>query len=293
MLSNEKQKAIIEGMMFVSTQPVPLSKMVRKLRKIARQWVKQAGEEDDCETVSDNILKQLMDKQEELEQEITNSDVKALLKEIEDSLIHEDRGIELVTVAKGYQFRTKYEISLHLKDEKVQTPSRFSPSSLETLAIIAYQQPVTRQKIEEIRGVDSGGVIKTLLEKSILRVIGRSDEPGKPLIYGTSKKFLEIFSLTGLKDLPSLQDYHSLQISQDKDQFAKQAGEMREIKVDDLIEDGLMDMSEVEEEALTDLTESLKHLKQVEKEIGEKEEGRGERDEATGEGDRGTEDGEE
>ena len=85
-----------------------------------------------------------------------------------------------------------------------------SQPSLETLAIIAYRQPVVRGDIEKIRGVDSGGVLRTLLEKKLVKIIGKKDVPGKPLVYGTSKKFLEVFGLKDLSELPTLKDLDSL-----------------------------------------------------------------------------------
>ncbi|MBF0105137.1 MAG: SMC-Scp complex subunit ScpB [Deltaproteobacteria bacterium] len=213
-------------------------------------------------------MQSLLTKQKELEEEITTADVKLLLKEIQDDLGRDDHGIELVAVAKGYQLRTKYEISLYFKNEKVSAPARFSPSSLETLAIIAYQQPVTRNKIEDIRGVDSGGVIKTLLDKGIIRVVGRSDEPGKPLIYGTSLKFLEVFSLNQLKDLPSLADYDSLRLSQDHQQTDNATDEPRHgMMLDDLVEDNYEVLSEEEQAILDDLNASIKDLRKVEKNV--------------------------
>jgi len=286
MLSQEKQKAIIEALLFVSTQPVPINKMIRRLRAVERaeqsdqsgqsnmsSQPEQAEQPDQAEQIEEleyqeeDVMQQLMQKQQELDSVISASDIKRLLKEIEEELQKDEHGYELVTVAKGYQFRTKYDISEFLKDEKIQAPSRFSPSSLETLAIIAYQQPITRQKIEDIRGVDSGGVLKTLLDKGILRVVGRSEEPGKPLIYGTSKKFLEIFSLNSLKDLPSLQDYHSLQLSQDKEELLEVSKNEDEIFIDDLIDDDMEELSDAERAVLDDLDSSLKNLKEVEKEV--------------------------
>jgi len=81
---------------------------------------------------------------------------------------------------------------------------------LETLAIIAYRQPATRAEIEYLRGVDSGGVMRTLLEKNLLRILGKKDTPGRPLIYGTSRQFLELFGLRDLTDLPTLKEFTAL-----------------------------------------------------------------------------------
>ncbi len=321
-----KLKATIEAMLFVATQPVPLQKIAKKVRQVAKKEKQkeielaesaetsipeenvadlklvssepefgegspkdgseepgsdnqeEEGEEknsdteeysEDDEITVNDIKEQLMQKQMEFEDEITNSDVRTILTEIQEELNRSEHGIELVTVAKGYQFRTKYEISLYLKDEKMQIPSRFSPSALEALAIVAYQQPITRQKIEDIRGVDSGGVIKTLIDKGIVRLIGRSDEPGRSLVYGTSGKFLEIFGLNNLKDLPNLNDYKSLKLSQEKDEIEDQDQEQAKkgIHIEDLMDDKVDTLSAEENAILGDLNESIKELRKVEKKI--------------------------
>ena len=114
----------------------------------------------------------------------------------------DSRGMELVEVAGGYQFRTKPKWAEWVNRLKQAKPLKLSQSALETLAIIAYRQPIIRPVIEEIRGVDSGWVLRTLLEKGLIRMIGRKDIPGRPIIYGTTKTFLELFSLNTLSDLP-------------------------------------------------------------------------------------------
>ncbi|EKD50911.1 MAG: hypothetical protein ACD_62C00395G0001 [uncultured bacterium] len=228
----------------------------------------QTGSEEGDAESGDIVMAQLIKKQQELELEISTADIKAILLEIQDAFSDKNHGIELITVAKGYQFRTKYNISQYLRDEKIQAPSRFSPSGLETLAIIAYQQPVTRQKIEEIRGVDSGGVLKTLLDKDIVRLVGRSEEPGRPLVYGTSRKFLEIFGINQLKDLPNLHDYQSLELSALKsDENAQTDRQSSRIDLSDLLDDGVSHLTEEEEEILGHLDESIKNVRRVEKHI--------------------------
>jgi segregation and condensation protein B len=121
-----------------------------------------------------------------------------------------ERGFYLAEVAGGYQFRTVVELAPWLRKLKKDRPPRFSQAALETLAIIAYRQPVTRAEIEYLRGVDSGGVMRTLLEKNLLRILGKKDVPGRPLIYGTSRQFLELFGLRDLTDLPTLKEFTAL-----------------------------------------------------------------------------------
>lgn len=122
----------------------------------------------------------------------------------------EGRGIRLVEVAGGWQLRTRPENADFLRRMNRNRPYRFSQSSLETLAIIAYRQPITRTEVEYLRGVDSGAVLKTLLEKKLIRILGKKDIPGRPLIYGTSREFLETFNLKDLASLPTLKEVQEL-----------------------------------------------------------------------------------
>lgn len=116
------------------------------------------------------------------------------------------KGVELAEVAGGYQFRTKPKWAGWVHRLKKAKPVKLSRSALETLAIVAYRQPVIRPEIEEIRGVDSGWVLRTLLEKDLIKMTGRKDIPGRPIIYGTTKTFLEHFGLNALSDLPTLRE---------------------------------------------------------------------------------------
>ena len=120
------------------------------------------------------------------------------------------RGFYLAEIAGGFQFRTDSELAPWLRKLSKDRPFRFSQAAMETLAIIAYRQPVTRAEIEYLRGVDSGGVMKTLLEKNLLRILGKKDVPGRPLMYGTSRHFLELFGLKNLQDLPTLKEFSAL-----------------------------------------------------------------------------------
>lgn len=121
---------------------------------------------------------------------------------------YEDRskGVELTEIAGGYQFRTKPSWAGWVNRLKKAKVVKLSQAALETLAIVAYRQPVIRPAIEEIRGVDSGSVVHTLLEKGLIKMMGRKDLPGRPIVYGTTKAFLELFSLNTLSDLPSLKE---------------------------------------------------------------------------------------
>jgi len=116
------------------------------------------------------------------------------------------KGVELIEIAGGYQFRTKPRWAEWINRLKKPKTIKLSRSALETLAIIAYRQPIIRPAIEEIRGVDSGWVLRTLLEKGLIKMMGRKDLPGRPMIYGTTRAFLELFSLNTLADLPTLKE---------------------------------------------------------------------------------------
>ncbi|RLB99644.1 MAG: SMC-Scp complex subunit ScpB [Deltaproteobacteria bacterium] len=113
-------------------------------------------------------------------------------------------------VAGGFQFRSRPDYVPWIKKLIQPKPARLSKAALETLAIIAYKQPAIRSDIEQLRGVDCGGVLRMLLERSLIRVLGRKEIPGRPIIYATTKQFLEVFDLKNLKDLPTPKEIEDL-----------------------------------------------------------------------------------
>jgi segregation and condensation protein B len=119
-------------------------------------------------------------------------------------------GIVLHEVAGGWQFRTSPDATDHVRRFLRVKPQRLTRAALETLAIVAYRQPVTRPEVEEIRGVDSGAVMKALLERKLLKILGKKEEPGRPILYGTTREFLEFFALKDLASLPTLREFHEL-----------------------------------------------------------------------------------
>jgi len=143
--------------------------------------------------------------------EFERDDIRAALAGLVGS--HEGRGggVQLVEVAGGWQFRTRPDYQQYVVRHVKTKASRFSQSSLETLAIVAYRQPLTRAEVEHLRGVDCGGVLKSLLEKRLIKILGKKDIPGRPLIYGTSREFLEVFGLKDLKSLPTLKEIQALE----------------------------------------------------------------------------------
>ncbi|MDD2391219.1 MAG: SMC-Scp complex subunit ScpB [Desulfobacterales bacterium] len=119
-------------------------------------------------------------------------------------------GFHLCQVAGGYQLRTRPEYAKWIAGLIQPHAPRLSKPALETLSIIAYRQPVIRSDIEFIRGVDCGSILRMLLEKNLIRILGRKDIPGRPLIYATTKKFLEVFDLKDLKDLPTPEEIEEM-----------------------------------------------------------------------------------
>ncbi|MBW4054901.1 MAG: SMC-Scp complex subunit ScpB [Proteobacteria bacterium] len=146
----------------------------------------------------------------ELLNEFGRDEIRSVLTEMAASYQERGGGFELVEVAGGWQFRTRPAFHSYITRHIKTRTSKFSQSALETLAIIAYRQPITRAEVEHLRGVDCGGVLKSLLEKHLVRILGKKDIPGRPLIYGTTKEFLEIFSLKDLKSLPTLKEIKAL-----------------------------------------------------------------------------------
>ena len=132
-------------------------------------------------------------------------DLQLILEELKEE--YQSRNLQILEVADGYQLCTRHEFNDWIrKFLKLDRSSRLSQPGLDTLSIIAYKQPLTRQEVDDIRGVDSSGVIKTLLEKKVIGPAGRKKVPGRPIMYRTTQKFLEYFGLKDLNDLPTLED---------------------------------------------------------------------------------------
>ncbi len=168
-------KGILEALLFVTADPIPVTRFLALLGAVSKHEVEQA------------------------------------LASLGHDYEQEGRGLQLAEVAGGYRIMTKAEFAPWLKRlEKVKAPSKLSRSALESLAIIAYKQPIVRAEVEQIRGVETSGVIRTLLERKLVRIVGRKEEPGRPIMYGTTKFFLEHFGLRDLSQLPPLRDFREL-----------------------------------------------------------------------------------
>jgi segregation and condensation protein B len=138
-------------------------------------------------------------------------EIVGVLQSIERDFADRNGGFYLLEVAGGYQFRTRADMASWIRKLRGVKPPGLSQAALETLAVVAYRQPVTRQEIEKVRGVDVSGPLRGLLEKKLVRMLGRKNVPGKPIIYGTTKRFLEVFSLNDLSELPTLREFQELQ----------------------------------------------------------------------------------
>lgn len=170
----EKLKQIIEGLVFISDEPLSLERLKKVLETVETREIRDA------------------------------------LESLAQDYDTRQSGIMLREVAGGYQLRTRPEYAEWIKRLINPGPVRISKAGLETLAVVAYKQPVIRSDIEHIRGVDCGGVLRMLLERKLVRVLGRKEIPGRPLIYATTKYFLELFDLKDLKELPTLKEIEAL-----------------------------------------------------------------------------------
>jgi segregation and condensation protein B len=135
-----------------------------------------------------------------------------------------ERGIALDEVAGGYQFRTAPRYAPFVRNLTQQKPTKLTRAQLEVLAIIAYRQPVTRPEIDDVRGVDSGSAIKVLLERDVIKIIGKRDDAGRPMLYATTNGFLELFGLKNLRDLPTLKEFAELS-PESRDIYERRIGE--------------------------------------------------------------------
>ena len=170
-MEQEEIKAIIENILLAADQPV-------------------------SETQFKNLLGD----------EVEKVSFKPVLEELVDE--YSSRNLQIIHVAEGYQLCTRHDYSDWVrKFLKFDKTTKLSQPSLDTLAIIAYKQPLTKAEVEEIRGVDSSGVVRTLLEKKVISPGGRKKVPGRPIMYRTTRKFLEYFGLRDLSDLPTLEDF--------------------------------------------------------------------------------------
>lgn len=170
------------------------------------------------------------------EDDIAGEERQAVRKPIRQALkalavTDESRGVELVEVASGYRFQVKPAFAKQVKNLWASRPSRYSRALLETLALIAYRQPITRGEIEKVRGVSvSTQIIKNLIEFGWVRIVGHRNSPGRPMLYGTTKTFLDHFSLKSLEDLPPLAELQ--EAAQNDAALLKESGDLDLLSAD-------------------------------------------------------------
>lgn len=181
-MERTQQRKIVEALILASAEPVPAARLA-------------------------DIVPGLKPKQ-------TREIVDELNAEYESG----ERAFEIWEVAGGYQLRTRAGYAGWIKQLHTDRPLRLSRAALETLSVIAYKQPVTRAEIEHIRGVDAGAVLRSLLERRLVRVAGHREVPGRPMLYGTTRRFLEVFGLGRLEDLPTLREIEELAPREDGDE---------------------------------------------------------------------------
>ncbi len=285
-MQDEKIKSLLESFIFVSESPVTSTQAYKVLYNFFNQENPQDSAENSNENENNSNQKSdlvLLENPESnqgvgpentlQESPLTVSQITRLFKEIQETYAQDtDRGIDLVEVAGAWQFRTRVDNANFLKSAYQAKPTKLSKPALETLAIIAYKQPLTRAEIDEVRGVDSGGVLKKLLEKNLVRMMGKKEEAGKPILYGTTTAFLELFQLKSLKELPSLRDYSELEEEFFQAQSEKsEHGDSQESKLSELFGGSSLEqlegLSEEENEVLDELEDSLKGLRQMEKSV--------------------------
>ena len=167
----KKAKQVVEALIFASSKPLTPAE-IRKVTKV-----------------------------------LTAGQIEKIVSEIKEDYQKSERCFELLEIAGGYELSTKKEFAPWILKIELQRKARqATQSALETLAILAYKQPLTRAEIEALRGVDTSGVLNTLMEKNFIKIVGKKEVPGRPFLYGTTEKFLEHFGLKELRDLPSIEE---------------------------------------------------------------------------------------
>lgn len=173
-MKETEQRSIAEALILASPEPIPAARLAKLLPR--------------C----------------------TPAKARALVDELNADYVAQQRSFEIQEVAGGYQVRTHPEFASYLQQLQRTRPLRLSNAALETLAIVAYRQPVTRAEVEHVRGVDAGPVMRNLLERKLVKIAGHRDVPGRPMLYATTKRFLELLGLASLEALPTLRDIEEL-----------------------------------------------------------------------------------
>ena len=193
------------------------------------------------------------------EEQPSRADVKQALEDIQSDC--EGRGFELKEVASGFRFQVRRELGEWVGRLWEEKPPRYTRALLETLALIAYKQPITRGDIEEIRGVSvSTNIIRTLLEREWIRIVGHRDVPGRPAIYATTKIFLDYFNLTSLDEMPTLAEIKDLDKMNEELDLETELIEPRSLNLEQ--EDSEADDSAADDETLDDVTNKVNEIQE-------------------------------
>lgn len=262
-------KPVIEALLFASGDPLSPA----QLKKLIKSEIREEAPllpppENQMEEGEIDPLTQLQERGRQMESDVSQQEIKQALRELTDDFRSAPHGFELVQIGEGFQFRTKVDMSPYIRNLQKFPKPRLSAPAMETLSVIAYQQPVSRAKIDEIRGVDSGGVVKTLLDRDLVRVVGRSEEVGRPILYGTTPAFLETFSLASLSELPSLKDLEMLdQASQQEPVGIPETASQEEVMVEEEKGEGYFVNDEESEDLVDDLENSMRAIKDLERRI--------------------------
>jgi segregation and condensation protein B len=176
---DERLKSILESLLFAAGEPVSLAQLANAIEEVPRERIRQ------------------------------------MLSEMAAAYASSGRGFVLEEIAGGYQLRTSSEHAVYVRRLLSAKPPRLSRAMIETLAIVAYRQPITHPEIEQLRGVGSGGVLDSLIDRNLIRIRGRKDAPGRPMLYATTPEFLELFGLKDLEGLPDLEEFRELEGSRD------------------------------------------------------------------------------
>ncbi len=173
-MSELEKRNIAEALILASSEPIPLARLAKLIPR--------------C----------------------TPAKARSLIDELNAEYLAQRRAFEICEIAGGYQMRTHADFASYLRELQSTRPLRLSNAALETLAIVAYRQPVTRAEVENVRGVDAGPVLRSLLERKLIKLAGHREVPGRPMLYATTKRFLEVFGLAQLEDLPTLRELEEL-----------------------------------------------------------------------------------
>lgn len=227
----------VEAVLFAAGEPLTL----REIKQVfARLWQEVPAEE---RTALEGQLGAAMD---------------ALRERWRDG---DDRGFVLAEVSGGLGFRSNPRHAQVVKHLHESRPVRLSRPALETMAIVAYRQPVTKPEVEHIRGVDCSGTLRLLLDRNLVRIVGKKEEPGRPLLYGTTKEFLSFFNLASLAQLPSLREFHEL-TSESQEELDGFDGEVRPSLEE--LSGSARKLHLTEEPAIEQLEEAVAHLSTTE-----------------------------